>query len=141
MQQVKVVNAASAVIGDESGRVVLVQRLTEPDRGRWSVPGGKVEGDETLVQAAAREAFEETGLVVEIGPELWSVVVPYRDDVVYEIHDFAATVLHGTLHAGDDATAVRWVEDHELDQMPLTEGLADLLRANGPMAASSRRHR
>ncbi len=68
--------AASAVITDSHGRVLLALRGTEPEKGRWSVPGGSVEPGGTLAEAAAREAFEETGLLVEIGRELWMVEIP-----------------------------------------------------------------
>lgn len=55
--------AASAVITDPAGRVLLVLRDTEPEKGCWSVPGGSAEPDESLPRTAAREAFEETGLI------------------------------------------------------------------------------
>jgi len=48
------------------GRVLLVQRGEEPGRGRWTLPGGYVEEDETPEVAVAREAFEETGLRVRV---------------------------------------------------------------------------
>src|SRR5690625_6718705 len=80
-----VVVAASAVIIDSAGRVALIKRGTEPDRGLWSVPGGCVESGESFADAAAREAHEETGLHVHIGRELWHVRVPTDDGRVYEI--------------------------------------------------------
>ncbi|WOC14454.1 NUDIX hydrolase [Gordonia sp. MP11Mi] len=129
--------AASAVIVDDAGRVLLVQRGHEPEKGRWSVPGGHVEDGETFAQAARREALEETGLDVEIGIELWSVEVPYGEFGVFEIHDFSATVLGGSLQAGDDADAVRWCTDDDLDSLPLTKGLAGHLRRAGVMSRQS----
>lgn len=125
------VQAASAVITDAHGRVLLVLRGKEPQKGRWSVPGGSVEPGETLPAAAAREVFEETGLIVEIGRELWVVEIPIGDGRCYEVHDFAATPTGGTLQAGDDAVDVRWFASEELDQVPLTHDLAVYLARAG----------
>jgi ADP-ribose pyrophosphatase YjhB (NUDIX family) len=51
----------------ESGELVLLRRGIEPGRGRWAQPGGFLEIDETVHQAAIRETREETGLLVEPG--------------------------------------------------------------------------
>jgi ADP-ribose pyrophosphatase YjhB (NUDIX family) len=51
----------------ESGEIVLIRRGIEPGRGAWAQPGGFLEVDETVNQAAIRETYEETGLVVEPG--------------------------------------------------------------------------
>ena len=126
-----VVLAASAVIIDTRGRVLLVKRGKEPQKGRWSVPGGSVELGETLTEAAAREVREETGLDVDIGPELWSFTTPTADGRMYEIHDFAATVTGGELVAGDDADDVRWVSPDELQDFHLTVDLPAYLRRAG----------
>ena len=53
--------ATSAVIFDESERVLLTQRR---DTGLWCLPGGIVEPGETVSEAVTRETREETGLVV-----------------------------------------------------------------------------
>lgn len=119
--------AAGAVVTDEIGRVLLVLRGREPSLGRWSVPGGKVEPGETLREATAREVLEETGLVVSVDRELWAVTVPAGDGRVYEIHDFAATVVAGTLHAGDDAAEAAWFTGTEIRGLDLVDGLLDLL--------------
>lgn len=126
-----VVLAAGAVVVDAQGRVLLVKRGEEPEKGRWSVPGGSVDPGETLVEAAAREAYEETGLHVEIIRELWVATVPTGDGRQFEIHDFLATVTGGTLTAGDDADDARWIDPNELDALPLTTGLADYLERAG----------
>ncbi|SEC00007.1 ADP-ribose pyrophosphatase YjhB, NUDIX family [Paramicrobacterium humi] len=123
--------AAGAVVSDDEGRVLLVQRGTEPQKGRWTVPGGRREPGETLPQTAAREVFEETGLTVAVGKELWSLRIPLGDGRYYEVHDFAATLVGGTLAAGDDADDVRWLLPEKLSQYPLTDGLLDYLRRAG----------
>lgn len=61
------------------GRVLLVQRGEEPGRGRWTLPGGYVEEDETPDLAVAREVFEETSLRVRV-TNLLAVRHTLRDD-------------------------------------------------------------
>ena len=62
---------AVGVVVIEGGRLLLVQRSRNPYRGCWAVPGGKVRWGETLTAAAAREAEEETGLIVRVGDVVW----------------------------------------------------------------------
>lgn len=50
-----------------TGDVVLLRRGIEPGYGSWAQPGGFLEVDETVAEAAIRETLEETGLVVEPG--------------------------------------------------------------------------
>ncbi len=57
------VPAVSALV-IRDGSVLLVKRRDEPSRGLWSPPGGSLELGETIGAAAAREAYEETGVVV-----------------------------------------------------------------------------
>ena len=42
--------------------VLLVERGIEPFKGRWAFPGGFLKMDETALQGAKRELYEETGL-------------------------------------------------------------------------------
>ena len=61
--------AVSVVVrsSTETPRFVLVQRGKEPNKGKWSLPGGKIEAGETTLAAAARELKEETRLL----PQEW----------------------------------------------------------------------
>src|SRR5436190_23233135 len=94
--------AVGAIVFDARGRVLLVERALPPGAGLWSVPGGKLETDETLAQAVAREVREETGLEVEVGT-LACVVERIGEDHHFVILDYMARVIGGTLAAGDDA--------------------------------------
>jgi 8-oxo-dGTP pyrophosphatase MutT (NUDIX family) len=57
------VPAASAVVVDDEGRVLLQRRL---DNGLWSLPGGTMEVGETIRQCVIREVKEETGLDIDV---------------------------------------------------------------------------
>lgn len=51
----------------DDGRLLLLRRGIEPGLGLWAQPGGFMEIDETVNQAAMREAWEETRLRIEPG--------------------------------------------------------------------------
>jgi ADP-ribose pyrophosphatase YjhB (NUDIX family) len=52
---------------NERGEVMLIKRGIAPGYGRWAQPGGFLEIDETVEEAAVRETLEETGLEIELG--------------------------------------------------------------------------
>lgn len=80
---------ANAVV-ERGGSVLLVRLSYGPREGRWSLPGGLVENDETTEEAAVRETAEETGYEVELDGLLTTymrpgapiVIVIYRSHIV-----------------------------------------------------------
>ena len=129
-----VIPAVGAVVLDESGRLLVVQRGHEPAAGRWSIPGGRIEPGETAPAAVAREVAEETGLDVEVVGLVGHLDVITADHHIV-ILDFRARVVGGALVAGDDAAAVRWVTRTELAGLETSDGLLDFLDAHGiPLA-------
>ena len=80
-----------------------------------------------------REVVEETGIVVEVGREWLVLERPGPAGVVYEIHDFVAEAVGGTLRAGDDAADAGWFSPAEMAGMSLTTDLLGHLRRAGLM--------
>jgi 8-oxo-dGTP diphosphatase len=118
--------AVGAVIFDEGGRLLLILRGRAPGKGLWSLPGGRVEKGETLAEALVREVEEETGLIVEAGERVGTVVRgPYL------IHDFRAAVIGGKATPGDDASAVAFAGRSELRDRALVPHLFRFLEEHG----------
>jgi len=121
------IKCVGAIVLDDAGRLLLVRRGHPPDAGRWSLPGGRVEPGESDAEAVAREVREETGLIVTVGPLAGTVHRPAPGGDVYEINDYLATAVGGSLAPADDAADVRWCRPDELPGLPLTPGLLDAL--------------
>jgi ADP-ribose pyrophosphatase YjhB (NUDIX family) len=56
---------AGAII-EQNGKLLLLQRTMSAFEGSWNIPAGFVEADESPLEAAIRETYEETGLRVEV---------------------------------------------------------------------------
>lgn len=122
-----VVPCVGALVYDAANRLLLIRRGRAPSRGRWSVPGGRVEAGESLAQAVVREVREETGLRVRADRVVGTVERAGRAGEVYAITDFAATWLDGRLRPGDDADDARFVTAVELAALTLSPGLLEAL--------------
>jgi 8-oxo-dGTP diphosphatase len=57
--------ATITTIGVKDGKVVMVYRAKNPERGYWTFPGGYVDWDETVEESAIREFEEESGYEVK----------------------------------------------------------------------------
>jgi ADP-ribose pyrophosphatase YjhB (NUDIX family) len=96
---------------DDAGRVVLLRRGIEPGRGWWAQPGGFLEVDETVTEAAIRETFEETGLVVQPG----EIVGLYsRLEAAIVVLALEATVTGGEARLNPEALEIRAFEPNAL---------------------------
>ena len=58
------ITAVAVYLFDAQNRVLLIRRAKDPAKGKWAPPGGFLDLNETLEQAAAREILEETGLML-----------------------------------------------------------------------------
>jgi 8-oxo-dGTP diphosphatase len=115
-----------AVIVMRDGRVVLVRRKHEPLAGQWSLPGGTLELGETLEAGTAREVFEETGLVVDVGPVVDvfdRILVDETGRVRYHfvLVDYLCQARSDAVVAGSDVDAVALADPAALDGYRLTE--------------------
>jgi ADP-ribose pyrophosphatase YjhB (NUDIX family) len=127
-----VVPCVGAVVHDAAGRLLLVRRGRDPHRGRWSLPGGRIEAGETPEQAVEREVREETGLSVRVGAPVGRVRIQ-GNGVVYDVLDLACALVPpvGTPVAGDDAAGVMFAGAADLERLDCTPLLVETLRGWG----------
>jgi ADP-ribose pyrophosphatase YjhB (NUDIX family) len=81
--------AVAAIVTRNDHEILLVGNDYGREELIWNLPGGAVDPGENLIQAVARELYEETGITaLEIGPLAWIVQVVLNDQRPFII-DFA----------------------------------------------------
>ncbi len=119
------VPAASAVVADERGRILMQRRV---DNGYWALPGGTMELGESIVQTAVREVFEETGYRTKVTGLVGVYTDPthlieYSDGEIRQQFNicFTARLLDGALRGSAESSAVAWIEPSEINNFALHE--------------------
>ena len=105
-----------AFVGKQA-KLLLINRKNEPFKGRWALPGGFVDMDEELEQAAKRELAEETGLQGVSLEQMHTFGECGRDPRGRQVTIVFAGVARDNLDsikAGDDAADARWFDVENL---------------------------
>jgi 8-oxo-dGTP diphosphatase len=94
---------ACTITANAHNEIILAKRGFEPNRGRWSMPGGFVDLGESVEEAAIREAKEEIGLTIEL-QQLVGVYSRSTDRIVVVVY---AARAEGTPTVTEEALDVR----------------------------------
>lgn len=118
-----IVVAASAVVTDDHGRILLQRRR---DNDLWALPGGGMDLTDSLPGTAVREVKEETGLDVEITGLVGTYtdpkhIIAYTDGEVRRQFNvcFTARITGGRLEISDESTELRFLPPEEIEQLPM----------------------
>jgi len=101
---------------NSSHEILLIQRLNDPFKDYWALPGGFVDENEELETAAKRELFEETDIQLFQVKQIKAYGNPNRDPR----HHTISVAFMGEIDslaeakAKDDAKAVKWFSIEEL---------------------------
>ena len=130
-----VVGVGGVVISGD--RALLIRRGSEPLKGAWSIPGGRLELGETIAEGVVRELREETGLDVRVLGLIEVFERIFHDEAApasappryhFVILDYLCEVVSGEPRAGSDVTELAWAREKDLGQYSLTPTATRVLR-------------
>jgi len=115
----KLVKAAGGIVRDQNNRVLVIFR-----RGKWDLPKGKMDEDETKKHAALREVREETGLdtllIVRRYDKTYHVYTEKNAHILKKTYWYEMAALKSEPlkpQAEEDITDIRWFEPDELGEV------------------------
>lgn len=138
MEIVILINMIDSISGGKKFTKVAFVRLQQGDKilllqeggrlamGTWCFPGGHVDAGESFEQAAIREALEESGYQIKLGPSLYQGIITkeeYKgsrnDTSQVELVIFEGYIIGGELKQDDQALDLRWFDQQEVIGLPL----------------------
>lgn len=110
---------------DCDGKLLLLLNAShDSEAGSWGVPAGKLESNETPLQGAVRELFEETSISADFS-QIQSVGSLYirKPEVDYVYHLFRVEVAsRPEVRLSSEHQEYRWVSSDEMEMMPIMIG-------------------
>ncbi len=124
------VGVGSIVIKD--GKILLIRRGAEPNRGKWSIPGGMVEPGEEPDKAALRELWEETGIMGRVLGLFGIYQYVERDSVGrvryhFLLLDYLVEPIGGEPRASSDALELAFIDLEDAQNLDLTDTARQLI--------------
>jgi mutator protein MutT len=131
--QVKMIPVPGIGVGgilfNSQQQVLLIKRNQAPALGLWSIPGGKLEPGESLVEACQREFYEETNLDVEV-KHIVAVVDRQLEGFHYVVIDYWVQLVDERKCvpiAQSDVAEAKWASLADLGEYDLVNGLAEII--------------
>ncbi len=111
---------ADVFIFDDELNFILIKRKNNPYKGHWALPGGFVDYNETVEDAAVREAMEETSIDIELIDLVGVYSKPERDPRGHTVTVvYTARGDMDKMNASDDAKEIGIFSVEELDEIEL----------------------
>lgn len=118
-------HAVKAVIKNEEGKILFLQRKPDPAKKvipNWDFPGGIVESGEEDKTALHREVQEELSVDSSVGNELgkWTFFRPF-DQKTVNVTNYSVEILSSDFTLSDEHVDSKWVTVEEAKCMPVKD--------------------
>ncbi|MDQ2864384.1 MAG: NUDIX domain-containing protein [Bacteroidota bacterium] len=114
----KLIQAAGGLVKNKNGEILLIFR-----RGKWDLPKGKLDENESIIECALREVKEETGLTdIKAGKEIgatFHTYVQFGKHILKQSHWFMMVAKKDEPlmpQTEEDITEIKWVKKEDLEK-------------------------
>jgi ADP-ribose pyrophosphatase YjhB (NUDIX family) len=117
----------------KDGKILMIKRKFEPNKGRWSLPGGLLEIGEAPEEGAKREVREELGLEVDVEGLLHVANEVIKDDqgrIKYHfvLIDYLMRPLGDRITLNEESEEFAWFEPSSVENLNTTENTKMMVR-------------
>lgn len=113
----KTVKVVAAIIVNDQNEILCSLRSPEMSlANHWEFPGGKVEKDEDIYSALAREITEELGCTVETEKEVFNEHTHEYDPFMVNLLSIKCKIIQGTPTAREHAKLI-WLKRNNLESL------------------------
>ncbi|MCK9151577.1 NUDIX hydrolase [Methanobacterium alcaliphilum] len=121
--------AVRALISDDDRKILIIKRSTDSktNPGKWELPGGKVDQNESFDHALLREVYEETGLKIDLDHVVG--VSEQNLHLIRAVHIImSGTVTGGELNLSDEHEGYAWDFFENLSDYDLADWMDDFFK-------------
>jgi NADH pyrophosphatase NudC (nudix superfamily) len=124
------------ILENEKGEILLVKRKGNPKKGWWDIPGGFIDGGESLEHSVQREIREELNIEVQ----MTGIIGVYEDTYLYQeiniptiLTIVSAKIISGVMQSSDDIAGFQYfskdaVIKQEIAFPSVRQGIIDYLK-------------
>lgn len=120
--------ASGGLIYNSTGQFLILQTSKGKDFGKWVVPGGKLDVNETPVEAFIREVFEETGLNVDHVNLLGVRDYTAKSGNRYHFYDYTSFVVDDKqIRINEESLAFKWITKDQVPNFKFTDSITNFI--------------
>lgn len=117
----------------KEGKILLIKRRFEPNKGKWSLPGGLVERGEKVEEATLREVREELGISVTLEGlmDVANEIIADENGRIryhYVLVDFLARPNTGRIRLNKESSSFKWFQPETVKSLNTTKNTRAIVR-------------
>jgi len=120
--------ASGGLVYNSIGQFLILQTSRGKDFGKWVIPGGKLDVDETPIEAFIREVFEETGLDVDHINLLGVRDYTAKSGNHYHFYDYTSFVVDDKqIRINEESLSFKWITKDQISSLEFTDSITNFI--------------